>query len=79
MFAGKVVRIGVSITSTAELSKAACERPCFLTRIMPVLSLSKTFYIHGPVHREYNLITLQQDATYSVYYISVFSSTYFGC
>jgi hypothetical protein len=37
------------------------------------------FYIHGSVHRESNLITAQQDATYSVYYISVGSSTYFGC
>jgi len=24
------------------------------------------FYIHGSVHRESNLITVQQDATYSV-------------
>jgi len=35
--------------------------------------------IHGSVHRESNLITVQQDATYSVYYISVGSSTCFGC
>jgi len=28
---------------------------------------------------ELNLITVQQDATYSVYYISVGSSTCFGC
>ena len=37
------------------------------------------FYIHGSVHRESNLITVQQDATYSVYYISEGSSTCFGC
>jgi len=37
------------------------------------------FYIHGSVHRESNLITVQQGVTYSVYYISVGSSTYFGC
>ena len=37
------------------------------------------FYIHGSVHRESNLTTVQQDATYSVYYISVGSSTCFGC
>ena len=37
------------------------------------------FYIHGSVHRESNLITVQQDATYSVYYISVGSSTCFAC
>ena len=37
------------------------------------------FYIHGPVHCELNLITVQPDATYSVYYISVGSSTCFGC
>ena len=36
-------------------------------------------YIHGSVHRESNLIIVQQDATYSVYYISVGSSTCFGC
>jgi len=28
-------------------------------------------YIHGSVHRESNLIIVQQDATYSVYYIFV--------
>ena len=38
-----------------------------------------SFYIHVSVHRESNLITVQQDATYSVYYISVGSSTCFGC
>ena len=37
------------------------------------------FYIYGSVHRESNLITVQQVATYSVYYISVGSSTCFGC
>ena len=36
------------------------------------------FYIHGSVHRESHLITVQQDATYTVYYISVGSSTCFG-
>ena len=36
------------------------------------------FYIHGSVDRESNLITVQQDATYSVYCISVGSSTCFG-
>ena len=39
----------------------------------------KEFYIHGSVHRESNLIIIQQDATYSVYYISVGSSTCFRC
>ena len=37
------------------------------------------FYTHGSVHHESNLIIDQQDATYSVYYISVRSSTCFGC
>jgi len=37
------------------------------------------FYIHGPVHRESNLLTVRQDATYPVYYFSVGSSTCFGC
>ena len=36
-------------------------------------------YIHGSVHRQSNLITVQQGATYSLYYISVGSSTCFGC
>jgi len=47
----------------------------FIARIMS----PEEFYIHGSVHRESNLITVQQDATYSVYYISVGSSTCFGC
>ena len=37
------------------------------------------FYIHGSVDRESNFITVQQVAAYSVYYISVGSSTCFGC
>jgi len=37
------------------------------------------FNIHGFAYRESNLITVKQDATYSVYYISVGSSTCFGC
>ena len=37
------------------------------------------FYIHGSVPRESNLIIFQQDATYSVYCISVGSSTCIGC
>ena len=35
--------------------------------------------IFGSVHRELNLINVQQDAAYSVYYISVGSSTCFRC
>jgi len=35
------------------------------------------FHIHVSVHRESNLITVQQDATYSVYYIFVGSFTFF--
>ena len=37
------------------------------------------FNTHGSMHRESNLIIVQQDATYSVYYISVDNSTRFGC
>jgi len=37
------------------------------------------FYINVSMHRESNLIIVQQDATYSVYYISVGSSTCFEC
>jgi len=37
-------------------------------------------HVHGSVHREWNLIIVfQQDATYSVYYISVDSSTSLEC
>jgi len=39
--------------------------------------LAVTFYIHGSVHLESNLIIFQQDATYSVYCISVGSCTCF--
>ena len=41
--------------------------------------LSRLLSIHGSVHRESNLITVHQDATFSVYYIYVGSSTYLGC
>ena len=41
--------------------------------------LLKEFYMHGSMHRESNLITVQQDVTYSVYYIYGGSSTCFGC
>jgi len=48
-----------------------------------VVADSKTktteFYKYGSAHRESNLITAQQDVTYSIYYISVGSSTCFGC
>jgi len=37
------------------------------------------FYVPGSMHRELNLTIFQQDATYSVYYITVGSSTCFGC
>ena len=48
------------------------------------LSLSWTSSIQSmpPTHLlmiQFNLITVQQDATYSLYYISVGSSTCFGC
>jgi len=41
--------------------------------------MSSKFYTHGSVHLESNLITVQQDVTNSVSYISVGSSTCFGC
>ena len=37
------------------------------------------FYIRGSMHCESNLITVQQDATYSVYYFSVGIFACFGC
>ena len=47
------------------------------TIIYPILILYN-FYIHGSVHRESYLITVQQDATYSVFYISVGTSACCG-
>jgi len=38
-----------------------------------------TFYVHGSMHHESNLIILQQDASYLVYYVSVGSSACFEC
>ena len=42
------------------------------------LTAMRLFYIRESVHHESNWITVQQDVTYSVYYISVGSSTCFG-
>ena len=47
--------------------------------VLLINTLFFVLYVHGSVHRESNLITVQKDATYSVYYISVGSSTCFGC
>jgi len=49
------------------------------TGILFTLKLYIVLHIHGSVHRESNLITVQQEVTYSVYYISVGSSTRFRC
>ena len=42
-------------------------------------SLAKQSQFGGQINLRYISITVQQDATYSVYYISVGSSTCFGC
>ena len=69
-----------------------CVRPARLSVLtwvpssVPPGNIQDTFFIgsamdttlRGSVRRESNLITVQQDATYSVYYISVGSSTCFG-
>jgi len=47
--------------------------------MLQLVWLNLIFYIHRSVHRELNLIIVQQGATYSVYYISVGNSTCFGC
>ena len=44
-----------------------------------ILILSALVGIYIYLIYKFNLITVQQDATYSVYYISVGSSTCFGC
>ena len=51
----------------------------FVAAFTHLLEKINGFYIHGSVHRESNLIIVQQDATYSVYYVSIGSSTCFGC
>jgi len=65
-----------------------CQNRRYVGQPLEILQLGNTavearsvleFYIHGSVHRESNLIIIQQDATYSVYYVSVGSSTCFGC
>jgi len=71
------------ITEVTDFRRSTAQR--FL--IFEVSSLSKLhininpyfFYIHGSVYFESNLITVQQDATYSVYYISAGNSTCSGC
>lgn len=55
MFAGNVVQIGVSITSTAEFSNAACERSFCLTRTGSVLSLSKTCFMFRNVNNVFKM------------------------
>jgi hypothetical protein len=44
-----------------------------------MMRIMNVFYIQGSLHCESYLIIAQQDATDSVYYISVGSSTCFGC
>jgi hypothetical protein len=66
--------LDVSHTSTCKMS------PCISqARNVSYATLFIEFYIHGSMHRESNSVTVQQDATYSVYYISVGSSTCFKC
>jgi len=47
--------------------------------IIIALIMYEVLYMYGSVRHESNLIIVPQDATYSVYYISVGSSTCFGC
>jgi len=61
-----------------NFGEAQAESPLMMVYVNRNM-LEQFFYIHGPVYRESNLITVQQDAPYSVYYISVGSSTCFGC
>ena len=63
--------------NTADRTTARC-RELQTEVIIWMKLIGNKFYMHGSVHRESNLITVQQDATYSVYYISVGSSTCFG-
>ena len=68
------------LTHKSGCLNSSCYRKILLlvSRVMKIWRKNK-FYIHGSMHRESNLITVQQDATYSVYYISAGSSTCFGC
>jgi len=51
----------------------------FLNLHVRYMTRFSEFYIRGSVHRESNLTIFQLDATYSVYYITVGSSTCLGC
>ena len=67
---------------TAQYSPRLTQLTCsggFLVTLALLICDTLEFYILGSVHRESNLITVKQDATYSVYYISVGSCTCFGC
>jgi len=75
-----VVNVRESFKSSIQY---AGRMPCFSALKLLVYSHKCTskyfFFIHGSVHHESNLIIVQQDVTYSVYYISVGSSTCFRC
>jgi len=64
--------------STAQVSKNRVNT-MFDYILRHIFNKYMKFYIHGSVHRESNLITVLQDVTYSVYYISVGVSACFGC
>ena len=68
-------------TSYSNLSRGHLHpTDVFLSLLLPNKNrVFFSFNILGSVHRESDLITVQQDATYSVYCISVGSSTCFGC
>ena len=81
-------RCHVSATlCAAQRTIVAAQRPmtapalqCLIPPVKQLCIITcHVFNIHGSVHRESNLITVHQDVTYSVYYISVGSSTCFGC
>ena len=67
------------LVSRQNYSSYQDRRQIILFPNCPFIILLTESYIQGSVLRESNLITVQQDDTYSVYYISVSSSTCFGC
>ena len=64
------------VTNLVSLFFVVCGK--FLSSLN-LCNTSSFFYIHESVLRESKLIIVQQDATYSAYYIAVGSSTCFGC
>jgi len=68
--------VWVSDSIPKEIYVLGQEQRCSIGNNLELVQWCNIFflYIHGSVHRESNLITVQQDATYSVYYIFLYDT-----